>query len=1377
MLHPVHCAQYGSRIPVKVRPVHCSSFANRSEIDAFNALKAGLVSLPGDGEWVLLTNVTLSVNHQLQSDKIDMVAVGPPGVRIIEVKHWANRHSPFATSEAERLSMKAHRVDATLRRRIPTLPRVAGVVLLTRPARETTRFTGRDKIRTAVRFLSLKDWREAVGASGPRVFAAGQVARIARSLTTERGVADEGAVRRLAGYVNLELLETRRNGFHRIYRGVRSVSRDRAILHLFDMSAGSVKGAEAEARRHHDSLSRLQRYSWAPRILDPLQDVPGHPGEMSFYTVVELDAPCLAARVEDPSWDLSARLLFAKSVVQAVKELHESTGPDGQPMVHGNLSANTILVLHDNTAALGGSCTPPPYPARDLTDPSDEDRTQHSTGPIKVQKRGAAPCGLESDMLALHEALSTLFVHSVGERQAVEAKKVLDSSILSVQSMQPGPGLDWLNRTLGKLAGEPPSVPVPPSRFWAERQEVSFRDRRYRIVARLGSAGNVTAFKVVDLDSSTGEEGRAFVAKVAHDRASGDRTRRSHQLIRRAVGMQPGLSAVFEVATEWRPDEITALMSWVDGPPLSDFAGKLTLLARGHDMDAQELAARWIQSMCEAIDVLHRNGLVHGDVNPRNMIVSGEDLVLTDYHCVTRIGEAATSKGSSMFCSPFRKLGEPASPVHDMHALAASFFQILFDREPFPRDGGAVRKGELDWNQRRRKAFPMLADFLDRAADSESRDSFSSAGAALEALRIAVSTGRSTQAVVTEGSQSASAALVPGGPQQLGSHRSERQPNEVPWLGQLLESYPGSRRGNRETRGLDTEFARKTYVETDLEAELQTRIKKREVSLVILCGNAGDGKTALLQHLADALGIGRHKSSQRIVDQVLAGGTRVRMNFDGSAAYEGRSANQLLDEFLEPFRDGGPGGDGVRLLAVNDGRLLEWIHAEPRETPLKEILLRLLEDPGAFHDHPHIVFRHLNHRSRVGKVSPKDGRITTKFLERLLSRLYGGKEAPKTWAPCTTCSAQERCSVYQAARVFGPGSLRDKQPPNVRTRARERLFDAFQAVHLRGETHLTVRELRSALVYILFGTRYCEDYHGDDSAEAEPPYWDRAFDPDSPRRQGEVLRELGRMDPALEAHPKIDRRLLRNAAGNSGTGAWKVLASRRRRAYFEWTDERIRSVARGEEPRRCLGLARGRNLNRFRDLPLLDDEQRREVCRGLCRGIARIGDLPELALARTDIVPLRITPRTPTETAFWTEKPISRFRLEAESLGSDQANARPSRSQGERELHRAAHLIYRYLDGRDEKLTMSADLFHRLLRLGKGYQLADISTDDTFARLSIFLQRLVRENDREIWAWNPIRDEVAHRILIEGAGPGINRSGTARQELVIRPASDERGDP
>ena len=48
---------------------------------------------------------------------------------------------------------------------------------------------------------------------------------------------------------------------------------------------------------------------------------------------------------------------------------------------------------------------------------------------------------------------------------------------------------------------------------------------------------------------------------------------------------------------------------------------------------------------------------------------------------------------------------------------------------------------------------------------------------------------------------------------------------------------------------------------------------------------------------------------------------------------------------------------------------------------------------------------------------------------------------------------------------------------DLRRRARERLFEALQAVHLRGETHITVRELRAALVYILFGIHFCDDYH------------------------------------------------------------------------------------------------------------------------------------------------------------------------------------------------------------------------------------------------------------------------------------------------------------
>lgn len=103
--------------------------------------------------------------------------------------------------------------------------------------------------------------------------------------------------------------------------------------------------------------------------------------------------------------------------------------------------------------------------------------------------------------------------------------------------------------------------------------------------------------------------------------------------------------------------------------------------------------------------------------------------------------------------------------------------------------------------------------------------------------------------------------------------------------------------------------------------------------------------------------------------------------------------------------------------------------------------------------------------------------------------------------------------------MFGPNGVAGKEKGAIGARARQRLFEALQAVHLRGETHITVRELRAALVYILFGVHSCDDYHGE-TGEAALPYWDRAFLPDSYGRQGEVLAELPVLTLLLRPIPR-----------------------------------------------------------------------------------------------------------------------------------------------------------------------------------------------------------------------------------------------------------------
>jgi len=70
-----------------------------------------------------------------------------------------------------------------------------------------------------------------------------------------------------------------------------------------------------------------------------------------------------------------------------------------------------------------------------------------------------------------------------------------------------------------------------------------------------------------------------------------------------------------------------------------------------------------------------------------------------------------------------------------------------------------------------------------------------------------------------------------------------------PFLDQFLMFYSQSEAGNGLTRGLENELARRTYVPTKLDRELAPAILAKQYRLVILTGNAGDGKTAFIQQV------------------------------------------------------------------------------------------------------------------------------------------------------------------------------------------------------------------------------------------------------------------------------------------------------------------------------------------------------------------------------------------------------------------------------------------------------------------------------------------------------------------------------------------------
>lgn len=800
---------------MKVTLFSCGPAANESELGAFKHLESRLQSTQGGDEWVLLTNLAFSVTHQLQSDEIDIVAIGPPGIRVIEVKHWTAQwveaHGDAVEQEADRVTNKARKIGTTLRRIVSDLPRVDGAIMLTQEPSKVKRLAARD-VR-GVRFYSLNEWKGAIGFDGPITLAPQQVKMLGRALEPKSAVAMDGSLRRLAGYVNLELQTPKDERFHRIYKGSHCARQDRVVLHLYDLSASDERNTETKARREYDALQRLQLHAWAPRILDSYQDAPGYAGEMFFFTLVDPAAPSIKERASDISWETTARLAFARSAVRALEDLHE-TGAGHEPMVHRNLTPKTILVKHDNSPILTGferSKIPSDISVASAGAPIGD---RDGTVAPEVRTQGLGAADHRSDVYSLCACLARLFQGREDEASRRATEKLTKGM---AEDPEARGTLQDLEASLSELLGE--SVPppaLPPARFWTEEQVVRFRDRDYRIVARLGSGGVGTTFKVVEIDRSTKEDLGTFVAKVGHNGETGRRVLKAYSLARSHLGRHAALSAIFEVAREWQENDFIALMTWIAGAPLREFTGVFPLLAEEQqEASSEALALRWLSVMCEALDVLHRNGLVHGDISPRNMIVSGSDLVLTDYDFVAKIGERITAPGTVLYCSPSYQDQRAASPSDDIYALAASFFHVIFEKEPFHYGGTQAKERGLNWEGVDREGWPTLTAFLDRATHRDPERRLGSIADALAALRagqpIAAQPG-------TELEQAAYPdAGTPSGPGVEKGSQIELREEQVEWLLSLLQSYPGSRWGNPETRGLDTDFAAQTYVQSNIE--------------------------------------------------------------------------------------------------------------------------------------------------------------------------------------------------------------------------------------------------------------------------------------------------------------------------------------------------------------------------------------------------------------------------------------------------------------------------------------------------------------------------------------------------------------------------------
>src|SRR5262249_35272964 len=126
------------------------------------------------------------------------------------------------------------------------------------------------------------------------------------------------------------------------------LTQDRVVLHLYDLSAETAANADAVARRAFDVLLRLQKSPWLPRLIDSIQELPNYPGELLFFTITDSNAPTLADRAADSSWNVDERLTFAANALQALGDLHEPPEEPDAGVIHRTITPDIIRVRPGN---------------------------------------------------------------------------------------------------------------------------------------------------------------------------------------------------------------------------------------------------------------------------------------------------------------------------------------------------------------------------------------------------------------------------------------------------------------------------------------------------------------------------------------------------------------------------------------------------------------------------------------------------------------------------------------------------------------------------------------------------------------------------------------------------------------------------------------------------------------------------------------------------------------------------------------------------------------------------------------------------------------------------------------------------------------------